>query len=207
MEPRTKIMSWNVNMFLRNTDLISRGEDILRTIIHHDPDICFLQEVSKIYLKEIENKSCYTVTSYTKSHCGLTAILVKSHVKLNVIRNDVGFILADFNGTMIANCHFDNNQDYRRKQLMNLKIMNPNIIIGDLNFKENESIDGYDDLGIKEQIHTWNHSFFVRGSKIKKRFDRVYTNVAVDNFRVLNEWSGESDHVPIMIEIIVRNKS
>jgi len=48
---------------------------------------------------------------------------------------------------------------------------------------------------------TWFLNFFKPGSDVTQRFDRVYTDVKVSNLKVYRNYWGESDHVPISIEL------
>ena len=47
-----KIMSWNINVFntKENGDIITRSENILKTIRSHSPDILVLQEGSDYFI-------------------------------------------------------------------------------------------------------------------------------------------------------------
>jgi hypothetical protein len=194
-----RIISWNINMFQLNTDLIGRGENIIRTMSIHNPDIYFLQESSNYFLDLVTKYFDYQIVTKTRSHCGYVSLLVKPHIIVTDVKTSIGHISFRYDDLTIVNCHLSPNILDRNQQLREIEDLAPNIIMGDLNFGDNENIENYVDLGQEKSIPTWSENFYIHGSIVKKRLDRVYTNVPIYEFNVCDEYPGESDHLPISI--------
>lgn len=205
-------MSWNVNMSpsFSNGDLLSRGDLIVNTIQLIDPAILLLQEASASLLFEIKRVTEYRVVFSSLSSRGMTATLVRESIisaftpqekTSNYHRITLNMSKCSIE---IYNVHFDSRStlEYRKMMMENMIRESKGIqlmIVGDFNTDADLNTFEVKDLGDKDVI-TWENSFFVNGSLIKKRLDRVLTNLKVSDFTVHSEFSGQSDHLPLSFD-------
>jgi len=207
-----KIVSWNINMDpmgSNNGDLFLRMDLIINSIKNLNADILLLQESSNFFLHELKKKLEYHLIISNQSHCGLISILIKPKdmIKLknfDKIKNYAASI--NFDGFLIFNCHLSPYKFEKecRKNCLNHIIGDKRIIVGDMNMDDSEFFENeiLKDIGLKENKldSTWNLSFFKNGSNVRKRYDRLFTDFEVENFKVHNEFHGQSDHLPLSFD-------
>lgn len=204
-----KIVSWNINMYLKNSNLITRAGDIVEQLKKIDADIICLQEASEYFLNifNTSTNNIYTRYGHITSHCGLCVILAKSPdftVGKSTFQCSTSIC---GHGINIINCHLvpSNNEKFRREQLEALAIgENQVIICGDMNMKNNE-IGIYNDIALlkKNEENTWFGKFFDEKSSISYRYDRFFVkklDTEVE-YKVFKNLSYLSDHVPILLEV------
>jgi len=204
-----KILSWNVLMFLKKQagDVITRTEIICQKIRQINPDVVLLQEASEYFLTELEDMCGFIRRVSVQAHAGLCAILTKPDIDGNVRIWPKYAVGIQIGSLEVVNCHLapcKENRAIRQQQIQEISGSDV-LIMGDTNMRSDESVE-LRDIAI-ETGHTgptWFHSYFEGTlTGIKERFDRAYTNTGIDieEFRVLKECSGMSDHLPIYLLI------
>tara|TARA_Y100000389_G_C17407236_1_gene488764 strand:- start:354 stop:965 length:612 start_codon:yes stop_codon:yes gene_type:complete len=199
-----KILSWNINVFnaKENGDIITRSENILKTIRSHSPDILVLQEASDYF---IDLLSDYTEHTRTRSHGGIVAILSKKDIIINNTKKYSDYATSIYlDNIIIVNCHLCphvRNQKIRDSQFSTFPKENC-IIIGDMNMNRNQNFcyDNMKDIALQfsNSKDTWFYSYFENGSSVSRRYDRVYSDLEIKSFDVTG-YRNESDHMPILI--------
>lgn len=198
-----KVLVWNVNVVptKHQGDLLSRIEMIFQTIRNINPDILLLQETTLYFLKKLYEELSYECKVSRHSHCGLTATLVKKDFSDSIQIIDIFRCGIQIEDIKIFNCHllpYKENSDKRHQYMKFFSLMKNYIIAGDMNTEDNFSY--LSDVGIYLQQKTWEYSYFENGSDIKKRYDRVFSDLKNTSFFVHEEYSGQSDHLPLSFE-------
>jgi endonuclease/exonuclease/phosphatase family metal-dependent hydrolase len=210
-----KIMSWNVCIYydtlVNKRDVVTACDNIMRCIKDQNPDILCLQEASKYLISRLADEK-YEAVSQTITHGGICVTLVKGiqNVQKTLEYFQCGTNILINNKLNICNVHmtpgFPNqkNRDSQVQEIMS-NTPHPLILIGDMNMSNAESVQQMTDVALStgENSDTWNHSFFSNGSKIRRRYDRAYTSkdIRIISFKVIKEYQGYSDHVPIILTI------
>ena len=198
------LLSWNINLFNKkgNSDIITRSENILRTVRSISPDILVLQEASEYFLNLLTE---YIEHTRTISHGGIVVILTKKNIVVSNTKKYNDYATSIYlHNISIINCHLCpgvKNQKMREIQLSSLPKENC-IIIGDMNMNKNQNFqsDNMKDIALQfsNNKDTWFYSYFENGSKVSRRYDRVYSDVKINSFSVTGH-RNESDHMPILI--------
>jgi endonuclease/exonuclease/phosphatase family metal-dependent hydrolase len=201
-----KLFSWNVNMYIKGAgDMITRAEHAHLTIKNESPDILLLQEASDYFLSYLTE---YKEQARVTSHGGLVVILTKGTVTVtNPMKHSNFAVSVNVGDILLVNyhlCPFAQNQEMRDIQISSLA--RPKcILMGDTNMNAFQHFVSDTIKDVARQIgnneDTWFMNFFTRGSNVARRFDRVYTDVKVSNFHVYRNYWGESDHIPISVEL------
>lgn len=197
-------MSWNINVFKKedNGDLITRSENILRTIRSNSPDILALQEASEYFISLLTE---YTEHTRTTSHGGIVVILTKKDIVINRTKKYYDYATSiSLDNIVIVNCHLCpgvKNQKVRDIQLSTLPKENC-IIIGDMNMNKDQNFisNNIKDIALEfsNNKDTWFYSYFENGSRVSRRYDRVYSDQKIKSFDITG-YRNESDHMPIVV--------
>lgn len=210
-----KILSWNVNLGspISGGDIISRGVTALNTIKRINPEILVLQESSELFNNHLKTIG-YTVFENIRAHCGLLTVLTKSeHVKwCKHISSETAmcgtYIICKYKDIRIVACHLSSGEQYNegRDVFVKQNDLSDTILIGDLNTPNSQQFSTHflKDIAIENNKHcdTWSHSFFKSRSTRKARYDRVLSSVVCETFTSHVECYGQSDHIPISIDIL-----
>lgn len=186
-----------------NGDLISRADVIISSIKFMNPDIILLQEASEYFLEEILENTDYVRHVHTLTHGGICVTLTKPSVNVSEVNTHNGSVSIVVDDVVIYNCHltpYANNHKMRLIQITPFFTKNV-IIMGDMNMNDTQNIDHptIKDLGVCDRVDTWNLSFFENGSTVRRRYDRVFTDIDFKSFYVHEERHGHSDHLPISL--------
>lgn len=200
---KMKIISWNVNMDHGSVDVPYKTEALVRYVRDLDPDVIFLQETCAYTNKKIGalGYACYGMT---RTHMMFCSILARNGIAPADYKEypQMGQSIT-LNGIEMVNCHltpFKENSLRRRRQTAPFDrpktfLMGDFNTDGDMNFEFlTESEVSKSDLQ-----PTWHLSYFQRGSDVKKRFDRVFTDAKILGYRVHKILF--SDHYPVEAEI------
>lgn len=201
------ILSWNLEYTIEPLKYSKRLQEIYDHIIKFNADILCLQECTEDMIIKLSEK--YKLAGTSQSHSGIIAVFYKSKLLTGVEEID-GCLICRFPEFILVNVHlvpFPYNSKKREIQLNKaLEFLNTEknarkIIIGDTNMQKHENIKSFTDVALANCVidTTWNESYFNETKNNMERFDRVYSNFNIDNFKVYKEFNHLSDHQPISI--------
>jgi endonuclease/exonuclease/phosphatase family metal-dependent hydrolase len=204
------IVSWNLEYTIEPLKYSKRLQEIYTNLIKMDADILCLQECTDDMIQKLGE--IYTLLGTSLSHCGTIAVFYKPNLVQNVnmeVEQMDGCLICRFTDFILINVHlapYPYNNKKRENQLHKVLEHTENtrkIIIGDTNMQSNETIESFNDVALDNSVYdtTWNESYFNDAKNNKERFDRVYSNFKINNFKVYQEFSHLSDHQPIRVNI------
>lgn len=194
-----KLLSWNINMVHGKVDIPNKTMLLVQYIKDLDPNVLFLQETC-LYTNNKISELGYTCHGMVRTHSMFCSILAKNTLDKHITNikkyHQMGQSIT-VNGIEFVNCHlvpFKENSEQRIRQLDKLDNSNT-LIMGDFNTDKDLSFKNLKEIGNSET--TWNLSFFQRGCNLKKKFDRVFTDIEIKEFAVRKILF--SDHYPIQV--------
>lgn len=200
------VLSWNINAYIiKDQDIITKTDYIIKEIKKINPDILLLQEASKYFLSRIS--SCYFCYGFVMTHAGLCATLTRSdNLFVKNVRKYKTGISIYLENIIINNCHLTphySNSEIRTKELDIMTEENI-IIFGDTNMTRTETYCLNDVAKDKDNLaDTWFYSYFEKGSKVSRRFTRAYTDLDTSKmeYTIYPDYKHLSDHIPVSIKI------